>query len=474
MDFRQVGRALRANVLIALAVFIAIVVIGGAAAYLPAKKYQASVLLLAVPAQSAIATGGGVAYINYILPQLAIVAQDDAQLSKVVNEVPAALAHVPVSVAAVSDPSTGTVTLTGTSINPAAAAAFVNTDARILLADQKNKAVYSLLEPSPAQVPDTASNPGKPLLVGAIAFAAIAAVFAAMGADAVRRRVNQVEETRLAANLPVLAEVPRAGRTALRPSLVFSNESEPLVLEAFQELRSNLLLALPADRPTSVAILSGEAGEGKSSVAADLAWALASEHRLVTVVDCDLRRPTMHLLLGAATGPGVSGRLSSDLDHLMSTTRNPYLTFIPAGIPDRHPVDIVSSYVPSLLSELQEQGRHVVVDCPPLNGVAETLLLASMVDVVVLVVDARHFDPARVQQSQARLQEAGATVIGVVLNRVRAKRRNHSYGYATTTPYGDDVVFPAGSAIRHDPGVVAKLPGPTSLRKLSGGGSGRG
>src|ERR1019366_10177044 len=142
-------------------------------------------------------------------------------------------------------------------------------DARILLADQKNKAVYSLLEPSPAQVPDTASNPGKPILVGAIAFAAIAAVFAAMGADAVRRRVNQVEETRLAANLPVLAEVPRAGRTALRPSLVFSNESEPLLLEAFQELRSNLLLALPADRPTSVAILSGEAGEGKSSVAAD-------------------------------------------------------------------------------------------------------------------------------------------------------------------------------------------------------------
>ena len=465
MDFRQVGRAIRANMLIALGVFFAVVVIGGAAAYLPAKKYQASVLLLAVPSAN-VDAGSGVAYINYILPQLAIVAQDNAQISKVVKEVPAAFAHVSVSVTAVSDPATGTITLTGTSTNPSAAAAYVNTDARILLAHQKNNGVYSLLDPSPAEVPATISNPGKPILVGAIAFAAIAAVFAAMGADAVRRRVNQVEETRLAANLPVLAEVPRAGPSALRPSQVFSNDSEPLVLEAFQELRSNLLLALPADRPTSVAVLSGDAGEGKSSVAADLAWALASERRPVTAVDCDFRKPTMHLLLGSAAadpGPGVSGRHSLDLAHLMSTTRNPYLTFIPAGIPDRHPVDIVSSYVPSLLGELQEQGRHVVVDCPPLNGVAETLLLAAMVDVVVLVVDARHFDPAQVQHCQARLQEAGATVIGVVLNRVRSKRRNRSYGYADPTAHGDDLALPPREVFRSPPPAAVPRRDPESL-----------
>ena len=73
----------------------------------------------------------------------------------------------------------------------------------------------------------------------------------------------------------------------------------------------------------------------------------------------------------------------------------------------------------------------MIVDCPPLNGVAETLLLASIVDVVVLVVDARHFDPAHVQQYQTRLQDAGATVIGVVLNRVwiGAKRRKRHYDY---------------------------------------------
>jgi Mrp family chromosome partitioning ATPase len=139
----------------------------------------------------------------------------------------------------------------------------------------------------------------------------------------------------------------------------------------------------------------------------------------------------MHLLLGAAIGPGVSGRRSLELDQLVCSTRNPNLNLIPAGIPDRHPVDIVSAYVPSLLAELREAGRHVIVDCPPLNGVAETLLLTADVDVVVLVVDARRFDPAQVQHCQARLEEAGATVIGVVLNRVRigAKRRKRHYDY---------------------------------------------
>src|ERR1019366_6249684 len=137
----------------------------------------------------------------------------------------------------------------------------------------------------------------------------IAAIFAAIGADAIRRRLSQVDETRAAVGLPVLAEIPRVGRNALRPAEVFGN-ADPLLLEAFQELRSNLLLSLPDGRGASIAITSGEAGEGKSSVTADLAWALASERRPVTAVDRDLRKPTMHLLLGSAAadpGPGVSG-----------------------------------------------------------------------------------------------------------------------------------------------------------------------
>ncbi len=431
MDFRQVGRAVRTNLVIFLAVLVLVVGLGGASAYLPANKYKATALLLVVINPS-VDPSSAVAALQLFLPQLAIEAQYGPELKKVAAAVPARYAGASVSVSALADPQSGTMTITGTSGNPAAAAAFVNADARLLASLEKRSQFYTLVDPSPAPVPDTPSNPRKEILLGSIAFGIIAAVFAAMGADAVRRRLSQVEETRSRIGLPVLAEVPRVGRQALTPGEVFRKGSHPLILEAFQELRSNLLLALPADRPAAIAVTSGNAAEGKSSIAVDLAWALASENRLVTAVDCDLRKPTIHLLLGTTLGPGVSGRGSLDLDQVICTTDNPYLSVIPAGIPDRHPVDIISSILPSLLDDLRGEGRHIVVDCPPLEGVAETLMVASIVDVVVFVVDARHFDSELVQQHQSRLQEAGATVIGVVLNRVRTghKKWDRSYGYA--------------------------------------------
>jgi capsular exopolysaccharide synthesis family protein len=435
MDFRQLGRALRANILVMAAVFLIVVVLGGAAASLPANKYQASTLLLAEPVSSTDPSGEIVA-IQYFQTQLAVEVSDRSVLEKVSRQVPARYANADVSVEGAADLGSGTLTITANSPSPQASAAWANADARILIGLEKHTGVFTLVQPSPALVPVKPSNPRKEILLGSFAFALIASVFAALGAAAIRRRLSQVDEARETLGLPVLAEVPRVGRNAMRPSQIFGTDAQPMLLEAFQELRSNLLLALPADRPAAIAVISGEPGEGKSSVATDLAWALASESRPVTAVDCDLRKPTMHLLLGAAVGPGVSGRKTLSLDQLLSPTRNPHLNFIPAGIPDRHPVDIVSSYVPSLLAELEQAGRHVVVDCPPLTGVAEAPLLATLVDVVVLVVDARHFDPIHVQQYQARLQEAGATVIGVVLNRVRASARfrKGSYGYGLPSP----------------------------------------
>jgi succinoglycan biosynthesis transport protein ExoP len=439
MDIRQVGRAIRSNVVVFAAVFLFCALVGGLAAYVPANKYQANNLLLADPVPN-VDPASAVASVQYFLPQLALEAQESAELKKVAQQVPAQFANVAVTVTANPDPETGTITVTGTSKDPAAAAAFVNTDARLMTALQKNNGVFTLIDPFPAQVPATPSNPRKEILFGSIVFGVIAAVFGALGADAIRRRLSQVEETRSRIGLPVLAEVPRMGRHALHPAEVFSRGAHPLILEAFQELRSNLLLALPDDGPAAIAVISGESGEGKSSVAADLAWALASESRQVTLVDCDLRKPTVHEILGTASGPGLSGRRSLDLGHLVCATDNPYLNVVPAGIPDRHPVDVISAFLPPLISDLKSEGRHIIVDCPPLNGVAETLLLASVVDVVVFVIDARHFDPGHVQQYQARLHEAGAVVIGVVLNRVRmgAKRWDRSHDYAVPEISSDD------------------------------------
>ncbi|MGO9333555.1 MAG: tyrosine-protein kinase family protein, partial [Acidimicrobiales bacterium] len=177
-------------------------------------------------------------------------------------------------------------------------------------------------------------------------------------------------------------------------------------------------------------VTSWEPREGKSSVASHVAWALAIPGRSVVAVDCDLRKPTLHEIFGVALSPGVSDFFASNGPaELLTPTGNRYLELIPAGVPRRHPADIVTAEVPRLLSALHELDQTVIVDCPPLSGVAETRILVAKADAVVLVVDARKFDPERLEQSLVQLRAARANVVGIVLNRVRRRNVDDSYGY---------------------------------------------
>ena len=128
-------------------------------------------------------------------------------------------------------------------------------------------------------------------------------------------------------------------------------------------------------------------------------------------------------------GPGLASGGAADALRHASKTKNPYLDVVPAGIPSQHPADVVSAYLPPLLHSLQERQQTVIVDCPPMIGVAETVLIAAMVDMVVVVVDTRRLHPDRLQQCLLRLDGAGANVVGVVLNRTRRRRRAGTYEY---------------------------------------------
>jgi Mrp family chromosome partitioning ATPase len=117
------------------------------------------------------------------------------------------------------------------------------------------------------------------------------------------------------------------------------------------------------------------------------------------------------------------------LTDLLAPTGNPYLEVIPSGVPERHPADIVTADVPRLLNDLHESERTLIVDCPPLSGAAETKILVAKSDAVVLVVDARRFDPDGLEHALAQLRASGANVLGIVLNRVRRRRSNDAYHY---------------------------------------------
>jgi receptor protein-tyrosine kinase len=262
-----------------------------------------------------------------------------------------------------------------------------------------------------------------------VGFGLIAAVFAGLASAGVRRRFSRVNELKERIGATVLGEIPRVISGNIRPSSLFVLGRQPMVMEAFQELRSNLLLSIPDAGPTTIAVTSCDPSEGKTSVVANMAWALAAEGRHITAVDSDLRKPMLHLELEVPFGPGLASGGAADALRHASKTTNPYLDVVPAGIPSQHPADVVSAYLPPLLHSLRERQQTVIVDCPPMIGVAETVLIAAMVDMVVVVVDMRRLHPDRLQQCLLRLEGAGANVVGVVLNRTRRRRRAGTYEY---------------------------------------------
>jgi succinoglycan biosynthesis transport protein ExoP len=430
MDLRQIVRTVRANWVVALVTFVVCVGAGAAYAVLPAKQYQATVVLLAQPPAGAVDPGADVGAIQIEIPQIVVEADNPVVSGQARQLVPARFRSVPVKVTATGDPASNTVTIAASSTDPAAAQAYANaTAARVVsLTNLRAKTLVVLSELGPAQFPTTPTNPSKTIAVAAIAFGLIAAVFAALAAAALRRRFVTADEVRDRVGLTVLGEVPTLVSTAGGPGDLFESDNDLRGLEAFQQLRSNLHLLFQQVEPT-IAVTSCDPREGKSSVASHVAWALATPGHTVVAVDGDLRKPRLHDIFGVAVSPGVSDFASVGLTRLLAPTENRYLEVIPSGVPGRHPADIAAADVPRLLEALHESDRTVILDCPPVSGVAETRILAAKADAVVVVVDARRFNPERLEQGLTQLQASGANVVGIVLNRVRRRHLSSDYRY---------------------------------------------
>ena len=266
------------------------------------------------------------------------------------------------------------------------------------------------------------------MALASVVFGLIAAVFAALLAGTLRRFVA-ADEIAERLGVPVIGEVPTLARPGSNPAQMFALAGDERGLEAFQQLRSRLHVMFQDTHPV-IAITSYEQREGKSCVASRTAWALATPGQFVVAVDGDLRQPSLHEIFGVERSPGVSDiALANGPSELLAATDNRYLEVIPAGVPTRHPADIAAADVPRLLRALRESERTVVLDCPPITGIAETTILMAKADAVVLVVDARKFNFDNLERSLAEIRASGAVVAGIVLNRVRRRQGGAPDGY---------------------------------------------
>jgi capsular exopolysaccharide synthesis family protein len=424
VELSQLVDVIRRQWKVAAAALLVVLALGMAVAFVPPKRYTATATVLAQPNLEGVEFVQ-VQVVEFLLPSLGRQVESDRLRSFAATSLPPEAEGVSYDIKAETDPGTGVLDIKVSTVRRAAAAPIANELAAQLVERQPaaRLLVVSVLDPaSPPREP--APPTPTTILMATVVLGLITAIFAALAANALRRRVQGAEEVRRRFGTSVLGEIPRLRQLKTlegSPSSILHDNSNPAATEAFHRLRTNMELALLTEGAEAVTVTSVGPGDGKSTVAATLGWSLASAGHRVILVDADLRRPTLHAKLGEPFGPGLCAWVGESAPPPSSTALDE-LTFVPAGTPERHPAEVITVALPKLLSELERPGRLVMVDAPPLEGVAETNLIAAMTRAVILVVDARRHNAQAVEHAMYRLHEAGTRVVGVVINRAKLSK----------------------------------------------------
>jgi capsular exopolysaccharide synthesis family protein len=209
------------------------------------------------------------------------------------------------------------------------------------------------------------------------------------------------------------------------------------ISEAFRSLRTNIQFA-SVDHPVRILVVSSAGPEeGKSTVAANLAVVMAQGDKRVILVDADLRRPSLHELLGLPNRLGLSDlflRVDVTLERALQSGGTPNLRVLTSGKLPPNPAELMGSErMAKLLSEMRAEADLVIMDAPPALVVTDAALLGARSDGLLLVVQ-----PGKTRQDAATsavesLKRTGTKVIGVVFNNVPIKHNRYytDYRYAS-------------------------------------------
>lgn len=231
-----------------------------------------------------------------------------------------------------------------------------------------------------------------------------------------------------------------------RLALATGSEVDPVFAEAFRTLRTTLLYCSSENVPTTLMVTSPQRGEGKTTIASNLAIALA-QHGAgdVLIIDADLRRPILHKVFGARRAPGFANFLAGEVELpeviLSTVTSNLYI--VPAGRTSSTLADLLAS--PRLgpaLEVLSGRFKHIVFDTTPLFGISDALSLAPHVGGVLLVLRHGHAHRETARHAVELLATVGTPFLGVVLNRFNPKTAGAGYyeypGYGFQYADSDD------------------------------------
>jgi polysaccharide biosynthesis transport protein len=294
-----------------------------------------------------------------------------------------------------------------------------------------------------AQVPDAPYKPRLALnLAGALVIGLLLGGAAAFGREFFDNSFRTPEDLEDGLDLPLLGIIPVSKDITDVARVLGDHRAAPV--EAYRSLRAALQFATAAGTPRSLLVTSALQGEGKSTAAVNLAAQFAKTGLRVLLIDADMRDPSLHRLLGCHGSVGLSQYLAdgSAPPEALQATVLPGLTLLPGGRIPADPVELLSgARMASLISLGAKEYDLVIVDAPPVAGLADAPLLASMCLGTLVVVEANKTHRRAVTAAVKRLQFARAEIIGLVLNKFDITKAGYAYGHG----YGDSGYYGYGS-----------------------------
>lgn len=228
------------------------------------------------------------------------------------------------------------------------------------------------------------------------------------------------------------------------PELLINAHGPTQQGEAYKHLRTSILLSTPGRAPKTLLVTSSVPSEGKTTTAVNTATVLAQTGASVLIIDADMRRPRLHQVFGMSNTEGLSAILSSDVAEadiltMIEQYQDTNLYLLSSGAIPPNPAELLgSSQMRRLLEVAGKTFTYIVIDSPPIASFTDGVLISTLVDGVLLVVQGGKTSRQMVRRTRQVLQDIGAKIIGVVLNKADVSSNGYYYHYNDKDYYGQN------------------------------------